>query len=144
MAERKYWLVETTTDQLSTASVHIQPHIQVFACAFVRINLLKKDQTVLNHLDSLPLRKRTESVSVCDKTHKAWDWKWLSCSVCLSLCVFWAREGLLQLMNDSRGFIHLFIHFFILPLWFRPQVLDQTSKGQREEYSDCLTSSHIH
>lgn len=35
-----------------------------------------------------------------------------------------------------------FIHLFILLLWFRPQVLDQTSKEQRETPADCLTCSY--
>ncbi len=113
MEERKYWQVETTTDQLSIASVHIQPHIQEFACAFVRINLVKKDQTVLNHLDSLPARKE-QRVGVCvtilikPETESGWA----AVCVCLYVCSEGGRDCSSWWMIVEALFICSFIYSF--------------------------------
>lgn len=69
--------------------------MQMFACAFVRIILVKTDQTALNHLDSLPARKRTETVSVCVSIQikPGTESGWAAVCVCLYMCSERGREG---------------------------------------------------
>lgn len=140
MAERKYWLVETTTDQLSTASVHIQPHIQEFACAFVRINLVKRDQTVLNHLDSLQQEKESVSVCVTILIKPETESGWAAVCVCLYVCSEGGRDCSSWWMIVEALFICSFIYSFCrydsgLKCLIRPQ---------RDREKNTLITSQAH
>lgn len=142
MAERKYWLVETATDHLSPVSVHIQTHIQVFVCAFVRIHLEKTDQTALNRLDALPGRTRTESVRVFVSIliKPGTESGWAAVCVCLYVCSEGGRDCSSWWMIVEALFICSFIYSFCrydsgLKCLIRPQ---------RDGEKNMLITSHAH